>query len=130
MFDEIYYFKRGLKRKDFDAMPFMKAKGYHKKTVAYSLWHIFRIEDIVVHSLIQNDKQIFFLNHYQERIGSPIQTTGNELAGYQIANFSKRLDLEELYQYMSDVKKSTEQILLNLPYNSLKRKINREQKEF
>lgn len=129
LFDEIYCFKRELKRKDFDAMPFMKAKGYHNKTIAYSLWHIFRIEDIVVHSLIQNDEQIFFLNRYQKRIGSPIQTTGNELAGYQIANFSKLLDLEELYQYMLDVKKSTDQILLNISYNSLKRKITREQKE-
>lgn len=41
--------------KGFSAIPFINADGYHCKTIAYSLWHIFRIEDIVVHTLIKKE---------------------------------------------------------------------------
>ena len=75
----IMQFKNELSDIDFCAMPYINAKGYHSKTIAYSLWHIFRIEDIVAHSLIANDEQILFVGDYQSRIKSPIITTANEL---------------------------------------------------
>ena len=54
--DNLWYtiisFKKELSREDFNAIPFINADGYHSKTIAYSLWHIFRIEDIVAHTLI------------------------------------------------------------------------------
>ena len=57
---QILQFRNELSAADFCAMPFINAKGYHNKTIAYSLWHIFRIEDIVAHSLIANNEQILF----------------------------------------------------------------------
>lgn len=122
-------FKEKLDRKDFDAIPFLNANGYHNKTIAYSIWHIFRIEDIVAHTLIQGDEQIFFAGKYQKRIGSPIITTGNELKRQQIADFSAQLDLEELYSYAFEVKIDTEKILKNLSYGDSARKIPQERKE-
>ena len=41
--------------------------------------------------------RLFFTGNYKERINSPIITTGNELIKQQIADFSKHLDLEELF---------------------------------
>ena len=102
LFRVILSFRKDLSRKDFDAIPFINAKGYQSKTIAYSIWHIFRIEDMVLHTLINDDEQIFFRSNYQERIDSPIITTGNELAKYQIADFSKNLNLDELYSYNED----------------------------
>ena len=32
-----------LNREEFDAIPFINSDGYHSKTIAYSIWHIFRI---------------------------------------------------------------------------------------
>ena len=49
--------KKELTSEDFYAMPFINAEGYHSKSIAYSVWHIFRIEDIVAHTLINNDEQ-------------------------------------------------------------------------
>ena len=60
---------------------------------------------------------------------SPIITTGNELVKQEIADFSKRLNPDELYNYLSDVKQSTEAILWDLSYEDLKRKIPVERKE-
>jgi hypothetical protein len=47
--------KDELTRDEFDAIPFINAKGYHSKTVAYSIWHIAHIEDINIHSVIKKD---------------------------------------------------------------------------
>ena len=116
-------------REEFHAIPFINANGYHCKTIAYSIWHIFCIEDIVAHTLISGDEQVFFSGNYQERIHSPIITTGNELVKQQIADFSKQLDLQELYSYIFDVKNSTERILRGLSYNDLKQNISDEKKE-
>ena len=93
-------FYNELNREEFDAIPFLNTDGYHSKTIAYSIWHIFRIEDIVAHILISEDEQVFCTGNYQERIHSPIITTGNELVKQQIADFSKQLNLEELYSYI------------------------------
>ena len=122
-------FKEELSREDFNAIPFINADGYHSKTITYSLWHIFRIEDIVAHTLIKGDEQVFFCGGYQKRINSQIITTGNELVKREIADFSKQLNQDELYAYLSDVKHSTESMLRDLSYDDLKRKISKERKE-
>ena len=47
----------------------------------------------------------------------------------EIADFSKELNLDELYQYIGEVKKSTEKILDGLTFDDLKKKISVETKE-
>jgi len=48
------------------------------------MWHIFRIEDIVAHTLICGNVKVIFLGGWQKKTGSPIITTGNELKGEEI----------------------------------------------
>ena len=69
------------------------------------------------------------MGNYQERINSPIITTGNELVKEQIADFSKRLNLKELYSYIFEVKDSTEKIINSLSYDELKKKISEARKK-
>ena len=71
LMETLISFNEELSREDFDAIPFINADGYHSKTIAYSIWHIFRIEDIVAHTLISENEQVFFSGNYQERINSP-----------------------------------------------------------
>ena len=123
-------FNDDLNREDFDAIPFINAGGYHSKTIAYSIWHIFRIEDIVAHTLISDKEQVLFSGNYQKRINSPIITTGNELVREYIADFSKRLNLEELYSYIFEVKDSSEKIINSLSYDELKKKISEGRREY
>ncbi len=131
--DELYNtmlsLREELSRGDFDAMPYPKAKGYQCKNIAYSLWHIFRIEDITANTLIADREQVFFTGGYQRRINSPIITTGNELSGDEIAGFTKVLDIGALYEYISDVKQSTEDTLLGMDFDKLKTKIPTERRE-
>ena len=125
----IMQFKKELSIDDFSAMPYMNAKGYHNKTIAYSLWHIFRIEDIVAHSLIADDEQVFFKGDYQSRINSPIITTANELVKEEIEDFSKKLSVEELYNYIIEVDISTTQILKELTFSDIKEKMTDEKRK-
>ena len=131
--DELYNtmlsLREELSRGAFDAMPYPKANGYHCKNIAYSLWHIFRIEDITANTLIADREQVFFTGDYQRRINSPIITTGNELSGDEIAGFTKVLDIGALYEYISDVKQSTEDTLLGMDFDKLKTKIPTERRE-
>lgn len=80
--------------------------------------------------MINEDEQIFFAGNYQERTNSPIITTGNELKKEEIAEFSKQIDITELYSYIFDVKNSTEKIISSLSYSDLKKKITKNRKEY
>ena len=122
-------FFRDFSREEFCAMPFINAEGYHSKTIAYSLWHIFRIEDIVANTLIAGCGQVFFRGNYKERTNSPIITTGNELVKQQIAEFSRQLNLGEVQNYIHEVKAQTEKILCDLPYSDLKKKVSAERRK-
>ena len=130
VWDTIASFKKDLEREDFNAIPFINADGLHNETIAFALWHTFRIEDIVAHDIIKGDEEVFFKKGYDKKIGAPIITTGNELFKEEIADFSKKINLKELYSYISDVKKSSEKILKCLTYEDLKRKIPAEKKEY
>lgn len=118
-----------LTKEDFCAIPFINAKGYHSKTIAYSLWHIFRIEDIVVNSLICGEDEVLFRGSYALKMNSPIITTGNELKGTEIAEFSQKLEIDILYQYIEAVMEKTNDWLLSIEYSSLKKGFYESDKE-
>ena len=90
----------------FYQMPFAGAEGYHSKTLAYSMWHIFRIEDIVAHTLIAQDDQVLFTD------------------GWLIAHFSEQLDVKAVFEYCRAVMESTNGLLGKLEYKDLKRKFS------
>ena len=129
LWNTILSLKNELSSDEFNAIPFINAEGYHSKTIAYSLWHVFRIEDIVAHTLVAEDQQVFFKGDYQKRINAPIITTGNELVKQEIADFSKELNLDELYHYIGEVKDSTEVVLESLSFDDIKKEISDETKE-
>ena len=124
LFGQISSIVRTYPPEAFCRMPFAKAEGYHSKTLVYSMWHIFRIEDIVAHALILRDSQVLFADGWLERTGSPIITTGNELRGGEIADFSKRLDAKAVCEYGAAVMAATNAMLRSLEYRDLKRRFS------
>lgn len=87
------------------------------------------IEDIVAHSMILQDEQVLFREHWLKKTKSPIITTGNELQGEQIAEFSKKLDVKAVFEYAKAVMNSTNELLKGLEYKELKRKFTDADKE-
>lgn len=122
VFEQITQIVMTFPKESFYQMPFAGADGYHSKTLAYSIWHIFRIEDIVAHEMIAGDQQVLFEQGFLKKVRSPIITTGNELAGEEISKFSRQMDVQELYRYAQAVMQSTDRILTGLEYTDLKRR--------
>jgi len=96
--------------------------------MAYSLFHIARIEDIVCHELICHDEQVFHKLNYQAKLNSNICTTGNELQGEELVLFSKSLNITTLHDYFKDVYESSNEMIKNLTYVDLKKKITESDK--
>lgn len=126
---EMNSWKEILSKEDYSKMPYVNASGYHSKTVAYSIYHIIRIEDIVVNTLIQNKEELFFKFNYKQRMNSSIITTGNELEKEDLKLFSSNIEIDELYNYVYEVKGETEKFILSLGYDDLKKKFNDEDKK-
>ena len=129
LFEQVTQIVTAYPEEAFSQMPFAGAEGYHSKTLAYSIWHIFRIEDIVAHEMIAEDPQVLFSQDHLAAIGSPLITTGNELSGEEIAAFSRQLNIKALYRYAQAVMQSTDQLLAQLQPAGLKRKFGPEMAE-
>lgn len=118
-----------LSDEQYSLMPYPDANGYHCKTIAYSIWHMARIEDITAHTLICGDEQVLFRDDYLKATCSPIITTGNELVRDEITAFSQSLNISELLRYAADVKASTDELLSRLSFEDSKRKFSSDDKE-
>lgn len=129
LFAQALQYRRELSEADFSAMPYPRADGYHSKTAAYSLWHIFRIEDITAHTLIAGDDEVLFSGGFVQKTHAPIITTGNELVGEEIAEFSRALDIDGLYEYITAVKRSTEELLRTLTFERTKQRVTPERRQ-
>ena len=129
MFEQVTQIVNTFPGEAFSRMPFAGAEGYHSKTLAYSIWHIFRIEDIVAHEMIAGDRQVLFAGDFLTSVHSPLITTGNELAGQEIADFSAQLDIRQLWLYAREVMTASHGILRGLKYKDLKRRFGEEMKE-
>ena len=110
-------------------MPFGVGKGSQHTTLAWSLWHLFRIEDIVVHSLILKNEQILIVGGWLSKTKSPCITTGNELDGDTMIEFSKSLDIKAVYEYCQAVMEATNGMLVGLKFADLKKSFSDEDKE-
>ena len=122
IFAQITHIAMDYPEEAFSQMPFGGGDGNHNATLAFSIWHTFRIEDIVAHEMIAGDSQIFFKEDFSKAIHSPIITTANEIPDDKMEEFSKKLDIKELYRYAEAVMESSNQMLMNLEYSDLKRK--------
>ena len=67
--------------------------------------------------------------NWQKKTGADIITTGNELAGQKIAEFSKKLGVKPLYEYAKAVMESTNEFLNSVEYSALKNVFNEEDRQ-
>lgn len=104
------------KTEDFSKMPLSS-----DKTIAYYLYHMFRIEDITSNTLINNTEQVLFRNNYH----FPIITTGNEIRRENLVEFSKQINIDILHNYINDVFNNTNEIIRKIDFSSSKQKVSR-----
>lgn len=122
------YFSR-LSKDDFCKIPFAGSIGNKDATISWSIYHVFRIEDIICHNFISNDEQIFFAQNYQKKMNCSVITTANEMNDEQMIEFSKDLNSDELFSYAKEVKNVSQKVLSNLTFKQAKEKVSEQQKQ-
>jgi len=93
------------------------------RTFAYNIWHITRIEDICSNILIVDDKQVINSDNWIEMLKCTITDTGNALNADEIADFSLKIDRDQLFEYRIAVGKKTRKILKELKPSDMKLKM-------
>lgn len=122
------YFSR-LSKDDFCKIPFAGSPGNKDATISWSIYHVFRIEDIICHNFISNDEQIFFAQNYQKKMNCSVITTANEMNDEQMIEFSKDLNPDELFSYAKEVKNVSQKVLSDLTFKQAKEKVSEQQKQ-
>lgn len=117
LLDEV---RQGLSREAFLTMPTKK-----DVTIAWNLWHITRIEDIVAGPLIANGAQVLD-DEWMERLNARVRDTGNAMSDEEILALSEALDMEALFSYRAAVGQRTREALLRLTPADLKRRPEKE----
>lgn len=113
--DEIF---KGIDENDLCIMPTIK-----DVTIAWNIWHITRIEDIVINLLINNNNQVLD-DELLKRLNISIKDTGNAMTDKEIISLSKELDKTELVNYRNKVGARTQDILRSLSPKDMKRKVS------
>ena len=93
------------------------------ETIAWSLWHLARIEDITMNDLVAEEDQVFDEN-WKKEMNAPISDTGNALTDDEIMNFSKMLHINTLIAYRNAVGKRTQEIVKHFSELDWKRKVS------
>ena len=106
----------GLNNEDYCVMPTEK-----DETIAWHIWHITRIEDLVGNLLIAEQPQVFN-DQWMKKLNVTIKDTGNAMSDQEIISFSKAVNIQELQNYRIAVGQQTRKILHALDVDDLKRK--------
>ena len=97
------------------------APSEKNETIAWHLWHIARIEDLVGNLLIAEQPQIFS-DEWMTVLNVKIRDTGNAMTDKQIIAFSEQINKRELIDYRNVVGCQTRNILKSLIPSDLRRK--------
>lgn len=105
---------------------FSSQLGFKGSTVAWNLWHLTRIEDLTANILIDEGNQVFNNANWREKMKSSITDTGNSMNDCEIAEFSEKLEMQELRNYRIAVGRKTHEIISNLKPEQMKLKVRPE----
>jgi len=93
-------------------------------SVAWCIWHIARIEDVVMNMLVAGSSQILHWGNWLERMKITVRDTGNEMDEEEIATLSTTIDIEALRVYRVAVGRRTRAIVKQLEPQELKKKVD------
>jgi hypothetical protein len=95
-------------------------------SLIWILWHISRIEDITMNILVAGDEQTYLIDGWKERLGSPVDHTGNAAPDGDISKISTVLDPDILLAYRNAVGCRTKSVFKEISMLSWNDKVKAE----
>jgi hypothetical protein len=93
-------------------------------SIAWLFWHLARIEDVTMNVLVAGRPQLLLQGSWLERLKVAEWHTGNAMKSQAVADLSAALDLEALRAYRLAVGRQTRQIVMQLPPEALKQRVD------
>jgi hypothetical protein len=113
--DELW---EGLDEVSFRTMPTKK-----DETIAWSLWHITRIEDITMNILVSGEDQVINQKNWFQKMKVNVKDTGNAMTDEEIIDLSSSINMQELRNYRMAVGRRTLEIIQAMKPFDMKRKM-------
>lgn len=111
--------------KDMEETCFRTLSSGEKVTIAWSIYHVSRIEDMTMNVLVGNRDQVFLEGNWSERMNCPIKDTGNSLTTVEMKNLSDELNMGEVCNYRNIVGKRSKTIFHELQFTDVNRSIHK-----
>lgn len=105
-----------------DEAAFRRVPVREEHSIAWSLWHLARIEDITMNVLLAGQDQLFEREGWAGRLHAPIRDSGNEITPQMLLRLSEQVDRQAVRAYRSAVGASTRKVVAALSFADLKRK--------
>ncbi len=93
-------------------------------SVAWSIWHIARIEDVTMNILVAGRSQIMGREKWLTRMKIDVRHTGNLMSEAAVAHLSASIDIEALRAYRLAVGRGTREIVRQLQPEEVTQKTN------
>ena len=103
---------------------FKELNDYKNENIIWNLWHIMRIEDLIVNILIC-EKESILNEKLNNELNISITDTGNSLTKEEIKKFAKNINIKKLKYYSDKISKNTINLIKRLKAEDIKRKINK-----
>ena len=103
---------------------FKELKDCENENIIWNLWHIMRIEDLIVNILIC-EKESILNEKLKNELNISITDTGNSLTKEEIKKFAKNINIKKLKYYSDKISKNTIYLIKRLKAEDIKRKINK-----
>lgn len=92
-------------------------------SIAWTLWHIARIEDVTMNMLVAGTSQLYVNEGWFDRMDIGATDTGNSMTEGAVRELSEAIDLDELRSYRAAVGHRTREIVSDLSIEDLQTKV-------
>lgn len=93
-------------------------------SITWVIWHIGRVEDVVMNLLVADSSQILLESNWLEKVGAGVIHTGNGITGKEVRDLSERVDPQHLRMYRIAVGQKTRKVVERLISDDYKRKVD------
>lgn len=106
-----------------DEIVFRTMPTINDETIAWSLWHLTRVEDITMNILVADADQVINTDNWLEKMQVKICDTGNSMTDEEIIELSSTINMQELRNYRIAVGRRSREMIRNFQPADLKRKM-------
>jgi len=93
-------------------------------SVVWILWHITRIEDVVMNLLVTGSSQVLHANGWQDKLGTAVTHTGNSMGDREVRQLSGAMNIDQLKEYRAAVGRETLRIVSRLDSRDYKSRVD------